>query len=85
MKQEKKSHMVTVDLYCKLQAEKCPEHGDVYAHLDKLQIMHKDLASMGGSITDEDFTSIILRSIPPLYDTYIAVILATSSLVLPQS
>ena len=32
-----------------------------------------------GSITDEDFTSIILGSILPSYDTYITVILATSS------
>jgi hypothetical protein len=30
---------------------------------------------------DEDFTSIILGSILPLYDTYIAVITATSSLL----
>ena len=68
MKQEKKSQMVTVDLCCKLQAEKCPEHGDVCAHLNMLWTMHKDLASMGGSITNEDFTSIILGSIPPSYD-----------------
>ena len=36
---------------------------------------------MGGSIPDEDFTSIILGSIPLSYDTYIAVIMATSSLM----
>ena len=37
LKQEKKSRMVTVDLCRKLQAEKCPEHGDMHAHLNKLQ------------------------------------------------
>ena len=36
---------------------------------------------MGASITDEDFTSIILGSIPPSYDTYIAAITATSTLL----
>ena len=36
LKREKKSHMVTVDLCRKLQAEKCPEHGDMRAHLNKL-------------------------------------------------
>src|SRR5271169_7038736 len=46
---KKKSRMVTVDLRQKLQAEKCPEHGDVRAHLTKLQAMCEDLASMGGS------------------------------------
>ena len=36
---------------------------------------------MGGSIPDEDFTSIILGSIPQSYDTYIVAITATSSLL----
>lgn len=78
---EKKSQMVTVDMCHKLQAEKCLESGDVCTHLNKLQAMREDLASMGRSILDEDFTSIILGSIPPSYDTYIAMITATSSLM----
>ena len=43
--------------------------------------MQEDLASMGGSILDEDCTSIILGSIPQSYDTYIVAITATSSLL----
>ena len=78
---EKKSRMVTMDMHQKLQSEKCNEQGDVRAHLVKLQVMQEDLASMGGSISDEDFTSIILGSILQLYDTYIAAITATSSLL----
>src|SRR5271163_2984307 len=78
---EKKSRMVTVDMQRKLQAEKCPESRDVRAHLYKLQAMREDLASMGGSIIDDDFTSIILGSIPQSYDTYIAAITATSTLL----
>jgi hypothetical protein len=78
---EKKSCMVTVDMRRKLQSEKCNEQGDVRAHLVKLQIMREDLASMGGSISDEDFTSIILGSIPQSYNTYIVAITATSSLL----
>ena len=78
---EKKSCMVTVDMHQKLQSEKCNEHGDVHAHLVKLQTMQEDLASMGGSISDEDFTSIILGLIPQLYDMYIAAITAMSSLL----
>ena len=80
-KREKKSRMVTVDMRCKLQAEKCPESRDMRAHLHKLQAMREDLASIGGSISDEDFTSIILSSIPQSYDSYIAAIMATSSLL----
>ena len=54
---------------------------DVRAHLTKLLTMREDLASMGGSISDEDFTSIVLGSIPLSYDTYIAAITATSTLL----
>src|SRR5271156_2792954 len=73
--------MVTVDLRRKLQAEKCSESGDLRAHLNKLFAMREDLALMGGSINDEDFTSIVLGSIPQSYDPYIAAITATSSLL----
>jgi hypothetical protein len=65
---EKKSCMVTVDMHQKLQSEKCNEQGYIHAHLIKLQTMQEDLASMGGLILDEDFTSIILGSIPQLYN-----------------
>ena len=37
-KREKKSWMVTVDLWHKLQVEKCAESGDMRAHLHKLQV-----------------------------------------------
>ena len=63
---EKKSRMVTIDMRRKLQSEKCNEQGDVRTHLIKLQTMREDLASMGGLISDEDFTSIILGSIPQI-------------------
>jgi hypothetical protein len=36
---------------------------------------------MGGSISDEDFTTIVLGSIPYLYDTFISAMSATSSLL----
>ena len=49
LKQEKKSHMVMVDLCSKLQVEKCSEHGDEHPHLNKVQMMHEDLA-LNGSI-----------------------------------
>ena len=80
-KREKKPRMVTVDLRRKLQSEKCDESGDVCAHLIKLQTMREDLASMGRSISDEDFTSIILGSIPLSYDTFISTMSATFTLL----
>lgn len=65
--------MMTVDLCHKFQVGKCGEHGDMHAHLNKLLMMHEDLASKRGSI-DEDFTSNILGSIPPSCNTYITAI-----------
>ena len=47
-------------LHRKLQAEKCSEHGDMCAHLNKLQTMHEDLASMGASILDKDLLQLFL-------------------------
>jgi hypothetical protein len=79
--QEKKSRMVTVNMRHRLQAKKCLEQGDVRTHLNKLLAMHEDLTSMGESISDEDFTTIILGSILLSYDTYIAAIMATSTLL----
>ena len=39
----------------------------------------EDLAAIGGSISDEDFTAMILGSPPVLYDTYLSTITATVS------
>ena len=71
---EKRTRMVTVDMRRKLQAEKCPESGDVRAHLYKLRAIREDLASMGDPVADRDFTSIILGSIPRSYDPYVAAV-----------
>ena len=71
---EKKTRMVTVDMRHKLQAEKCPESGDMRAHLHKLQAIHEDLASMGDPVNNEDFTSMVLSSIPRSCDPYVAAI-----------
>ena len=78
---EKKLHMMTVDFHCKLQSEKCDKSGIVHTHLIRLQTMCEDLVLMGGSISDEDFTSIILGYIPFSYDTFISAMSATSMLL----
>ena len=47
---EKKTQMVTVDMRRKLQAKKCPESGDMRAHLHKLQAIRENLAWMGDPV-----------------------------------
>ncbi len=76
-----KFKMMTVDLHWKLQEEHCPENGDVKAHLTKLQSLCEDLTAMGADPGDENFVAILLGSLPPLYDLYLAALTATSALL----
>ena len=78
---EKKSKMVTVDLRRRLQDERCTDTGNVRTHLEKLQTLRTDLIGMGADPGDENFTAIILGSLPPSYDPYLSAITATSTIL----
>ena len=43
--------------------------------------MREDLASMGHKLEDTDFYSIVMGSLPSLYDPYISAVNATSSVL----
>ncbi|KIO05099.1 hypothetical protein M404DRAFT_141744, partial [Pisolithus tinctorius Marx 270] len=55
------SHVVAIDLQRKLQESHCAEKGDVHAHFDKMCALREQLAAPGQSITDDNFTAIILK------------------------
>ena len=76
---EKRSRMFMVDLRRRLQDERCGEGNDVHTHFDTMRTMREDLAAIGGSISDEDFTAMILGSLPASYDAYLSAITATVS------
>jgi len=78
---EKKSKMVTVDMRRKLQDEKCPEGGDVKAHLMKLQTIREGLIAMGADPGDENFVAIVLGSLPTSYETYLSALTGTATLL----
>jgi len=78
---QNKSRMVSVDLRRRLQEQRCPERGDVAAHFTTLHTMQEDLPSMGQPITENDFYTIILGSLPSSYDPYILAVNATSSVL----
>ena len=61
-----------MDLRARFQSLKCPEKGDLRAPLDKLQLMHEELAAVGVSLSDDEYTSTIIRSLPAHYANYIA-------------
>jgi len=65
----------------KLQDEKCPEEGDVKAHLMKLQTIREGLIAMGVDPGDENFVAIVLGSLPTSYETYLSALTGTATLL----
>jgi hypothetical protein len=52
---QNKLRMVSVDLRQWLQQQHCAEKGDIQLHFDTLCLMREDLASMGHSLSEDDF------------------------------
>jgi predicted transcriptional regulator len=42
---------------------------DIQEHLNKLMKMRQELAGIGASLTEEDFTTIVVSSLPAFYNT----------------
>ena len=78
---EKRSWMVSINLWWRLQELWCPEKGNIIEHFATMQLMWEDMASMRELITENNFYSIIMGSLPPFYDPYISTVNATSSVL----
>ncbi|KAG7440804.1 uncharacterized protein BT62DRAFT_909758, partial [Guyanagaster necrorhizus] len=78
---EKKSKMVTVNLHQKLQDEQCTEEGDMKTHLTKLQSICKNLITMKADSDNDNFVTIVLRSLSALFETYLSVFIGISTLL----
>ena len=76
-----KTVLVQADLRARFQSLKCPEKGDLRAHLDKLRSMREELAAVGVSLSDDEYTSTIIRSLPAHYANYIAHLSASAHLL----
>jgi transposase InsO family protein len=68
---EGKSRSMMVNLGKKFHTTRCGENDDIRAHLEKLADLRERLASLGRTIDDAEYTSVILGSLPPSYDTAI--------------
>ena len=73
--------MVSIDLHRRLQELQCAEKGDIVEHFATLRTMREDLASMGETLTKNDFYAIIMGSLPSSYDPYLSVLNTTSSVL----
>ena len=76
-----KTVLVQADLRARFQSLKCPEKGDLRAHLDKLRSMHKELAAVGVSLFNDEYTSTIICSLSAHYANYIAHLSASAHLL----
>src|ERR1700678_4359445 len=72
--------MVAIDLRLKLQSIKCCDNEDVRTHFSKLAEMNERLASYGVTLTDHEYASILVGSLPSIYDPTLSSILAAAKL-----
>ncbi|KIM63847.1 hypothetical protein SCLCIDRAFT_80398, partial [Scleroderma citrinum Foug A] len=63
------SHVVAIELRQKLQDLRCADKGDLRAHFDKMITLREELASLGHSISSDDFAAMILSSRMILFDS----------------
>src|SRR3984893_5036168 len=63
----KKSRVHQVDTRRHLQELRCPEGGDVRAHLNAMTDLHNELEGIGAPVNNEDFATMIHVSLPLSY------------------
>ena len=61
---EGKTFLYQADVRRRLQDMKCSEGEDVKAHLSEMWRRREELSGMGAAITDEDFTAMMIGSLP---------------------
>lgn len=69
---ESKSRWIRVEVRRKLYDQKCGNKDDVRAHLARLFSLQEQLFAAGGCISDDDFSYLILDSLPDAYDTLVS-------------
>ncbi|KAJ3489198.1 hypothetical protein NLJ89_g11551 [Agrocybe chaxingu] len=77
---ENRSLTVAIDLRHQMQTIKCGKHEDVRTHFAKLANMNERLSSMGITFSDHEYATILIGSLPRIYDPTISSILAAAKL-----
>jgi len=66
---EERTKMTVVDLARRFRNKKCGEKENVRTHFEQLANMREQLAAMGKVIDNDDFTDILLASLPSSYES----------------
>ncbi len=77
---EGRTRSLLIDLGRKLQNTKCREDDDVHTHFELLADFRKQLAAMGQSISDEQYTDTLMGSLPPSYDANVNIITTSADM-----
>ena len=65
---EGRTSMIVADLHRQIQTLRCGEDDNVRTHFEAMANLREQLAAMGTTIPDEEYTSVLLSSIPRSYD-----------------
>ena len=69
---EGRTQMIVVDLCRQIQSLKCGEDDNVRTHFDNIANLHKQLATMGKTIPDDEYALILLGSFPSNFESVIS-------------
>src|SRR5882724_3484272 len=64
---DKRGHMVKVNLHCQMMEKCVSETDNICTHLDDMALSYKHLSSMGVTIHDKDYASMVLMSLSDSY------------------
>ena len=77
---EGRTQMIVVDLRRQIQSLKCGEDDNVRTHFDNIANLREQLAAMGKTIPDDEYSSILLGSIPSTFEATISAMSTTVAL-----
>ena len=69
-----------IDLGRKLQNTRCREDNDIHTHVESLTNFHKQLAAMGQTISDDQYTNTLMSSLPSSYDANVSIITTNANM-----
>ena len=65
---EGKLRVWMIDVGRKFQNTRCGEDDDVHVHFEKLADLKERLAALGRTVSDDEYVSVLIGSLPPSYD-----------------
>ena len=66
---EGKSRSIMVNLGREFQMTCCGEDDDIHSHFSKLADLHNKLAALGRAVSDNEYVTVLIGSLPPSYNS----------------